>query len=136
MSEEWRTYKYYDSDYSVSNTGRVIRVNYNEELNVPSGGQVYLHSKEHPNKYVSIGRLMAVCFLDMPDDDQHVAYRINPAAGFTIDNMTWDTLHNACVCVMVSEQRGSDGPKHMNHNAYESRLLNQSIHWFIVFVIQ
>ena len=45
-------------------------------------------------KTFSITRLVAIYWLDMPDDNKHKAYKKDPKGGYGIDNVAWDTVAN------------------------------------------
>ena len=48
---------------------------------------------------------MAITFLDMPDDKQHVAYKKDPAGGFDVDNIAWNSYKDRLNKARDSEQQ-------------------------------
>ena len=89
-------YKFFTSIYRVSNTGRVKKhKDDDEDLHIcQTNGAVWL-CNSWGKKQVSIQRLMAICFLDMPDDNDHIAYRKDHTKPYTIDNIDWGTKKEA-----------------------------------------
>ena len=91
MEEQWKPYKFYTSIYRVSNTGRIKKYKDGEDLHIiESNGAVLLKNK-WGKRQITIQRLMAICFLGMPDDEEHKAYRIDPNKPYTLDNIDWGT---------------------------------------------
>ena len=89
MEEQWKPYKFYTSIYRVSNTGRIKKHKDGEDLHIcSSNGAVWLKNN-WGKKQITIQRLMAVCFLGMPDDEEHRAFRIDNNKPYTLDNIEW-----------------------------------------------
>ena len=59
----------------------------------PNKGCVCIHVGDK-RKTFSIARLVAICYLVMPDDKKHKAYKKDPSKGFGIDNIGWDSIAN------------------------------------------
>ena len=91
MEEQWKRYKFFTSIYRVSNTGRVKKHKDGEDLHIcQSNGAVWLRNN-WGRRQISIMRLMAICFLEMPDDEEHRAYRLDNTKPYTLDNIAWGT---------------------------------------------
>ena len=93
--EEWKPYEFYTSIYRVSNTGRIKQNKDGEDLHIcPTNNAVWLKNRWR-KRQISIVRLMAICFLGMPDDDKHIAYRLDYKKGYEIDNIAWGVKNEA-----------------------------------------
>ena len=81
--------KDFDS-YHVWEDG-TVRNKRNQLVKPDKGGCVCVREQTR-RKTLSIARLVAISFLDMPDDKQHRAYKKDPSKGFGIDNIAWDSI--------------------------------------------
>ena len=74
--------------YGILENG-TVRNNWNGHVLKPDKcGCVCIHRK-NSRKTLSIARLVAIAYLDMPDDKQHRAYRKNPNNGWDVSNIMW-----------------------------------------------
>ena len=80
-------------DYGIREDG-VVRNNWNGyELKPDKSGCVCIH-RANKRKTLSIARLVAIYWLNMPDDKKHRAFKKDPTGGFEATNIGWDTIAN------------------------------------------
>ena len=80
--------KGFERFYSILEDG-TIRNEWNNHILKPNkDGCVCFHIR-NTRKTLSIARLMAIHYLDMPDDKQHKAYRIDKNGGWSVSNIAW-----------------------------------------------
>ena len=80
--------KGYERYYRILENGTVRNEWNNHILKPDKGGCICLHIKE-TRKTLSIARLIAINYLNMPDDKQHRAYRKDKNGGFELSNIAW-----------------------------------------------
>src|SRR5215475_11689708 len=94
MNEEWREVKEFP-DYEVSNLGRVRRVIYKKfylndwdypVIDICTGGR-----RGRKKKQLTIHRLVALAFIDNPDNLPEVNHKDGNKMNFAADNLEWMT---------------------------------------------
>ena len=73
--------------YSVCEDG-TVRNRDGYALKIDKSGCICFHINELRKTY-SVARLIAIYYLDMPDDKKYRAYRKDISGGYTIDNIAW-----------------------------------------------
>lgn len=84
-------------DYGILENG-TVRNNWNgHELKPDKTGCVCIRIRgtNARRKTFSIARLIAINWLDMPDDKNHIAYKKDPNGGWEVSNITWGLKHEA-----------------------------------------
>ena len=82
--------------YGILENG-VVCNNWNgNELKPDRSGRVCIKSrgKNGKRKTFSIARLVALNYLEMPDDPNYMAYLIDPDKGFAVSNVGWGSKHD------------------------------------------
>ena len=85
--------KGFEHFYSILEDGTIRNEWNNHILKPDKHGCVCFHIR-NSRKTLSIARLMAIHYLDMPDDKKHCAFKKDPNKGFDVSNIAWDTLAN------------------------------------------
>ena len=81
-------------EYGILKNG-TVRNNWNGHVLKPDkGGCVSLH-RRNGRKSFSIARLVAIYWLDMPDEKQYTAFKKDANGGWGVDNITWDITNKA-----------------------------------------
>lgn len=97
--EEWRDIKGYEGLYKVSNSGKVVALNYNRErrskervLRVGKGGYLYLNLyKNNKCKTFKIHRLVAEAFIPNPKNFPQVNHKDEDKSNNNASNLEWCT---------------------------------------------
>ena len=77
----------------ISKDGTVYNHWSGNVLKPDKSGCITIRRKDK-RKTLSITRLVAIYWLDMPDDNKHKAYKKDKDGGYGIDNVAWDTIAN------------------------------------------
>lgn len=98
--EIWKDCKGYEEKYQVSNLGRVWSVKGQKYLKgtVSKSGFVYVHLTAANGKYKKerLHRLVALAFLDNPNDLPQVNHKDEDKLNNCVDNLEWcDSKYNA-----------------------------------------
>ena len=83
--------------YGILENG-TVRNNWNgHELKPDKDGCVCLRNrgKNARTKTFSIARLVAINWLNMPDDNKYIAYKKDPNGGLNVSNIAWAPKHEA-----------------------------------------
>ena len=79
--------------YVITDEGYVRHHKYRSILKPDKSGCVCLY-QDGKRKTFSIAKLVAISFLNMPDDRKHHAFKKDPNGGYEVSNITYDSLTN------------------------------------------
>ena len=82
------------SSYGVLENG-TVRNNWSERILKPDKYDAVCIRARGKCKTFQVARLVAICYLGMPDDKDYIAYKKDPNGGFEKDNITWAPKHEA-----------------------------------------
>ena len=99
MKEIWKDCKGYEGKYQVSNLGRVWSIGSQKYLKGSTDKDgymcVYLTAKNGKTKIEKIHRLVALVFLDNPNNYPQVNHKDENKQNNCVDNLEWcDTKYN------------------------------------------
>ena len=97
-------------NYGILENG-TVRNNWNShELKPDKDGCVCIRNrgKNARTKTFSIARLVAINWLDMPDDKNYMAYKKDPSGGFEVSNIAWGKKHEVLSIVHKRTVRRKD----------------------------
>lgn len=92
MEEIWKDIKGYEGLYQVSNLGRVRNIKHNRVKNTtirPNGYEYVKLSKDNSTKNFTIHRLVAMTFIDNPNNLSDVNHKDEDKLNNSVTNLEW-----------------------------------------------
>ena len=111
------------AQYGILENGTVRNNWSGKELKPDKYGCVCIRPRRNGRcKTFSIARLVAINWLGMPDDKEHMAYKKDVNGGFEVDNIAWGTKHEVLSLVHKRRKKQEEPPKMEEEEIYEEMI--------------
>ena len=125
--EDWKWIQGYENDYKICSNGDVISCKFNKEKILKPGNNTcgYLFvilSKNKKQKHFRIHRLIAIYFIDNPNNYEFVDHINQNKTDNRIENLRWITKSGNCRNIKNTGKYLKGVSFHKQHNKFMARI--------------